>query len=288
MKGKIIWLMISCLMVAALVLGSCAPAAEPSPTPTPKAKEGPQYGGEFVQCHPQPSTGNDDALAVPWLTHGCKYTNEKLLRGDWAKGLAGTGESKWLLGNWPSMDLLTGCLAESWEVPDPQTIIYHIRKGIHWHDKPPVNGRELVADDVVFSIKRQWEIPESYLSGNFQVGPESVTAPDKWTVVAKLPPGKTQPLLQALSMEMRIVAPEAIKEYGDQRDWRHVVGTGAFIITDEVPGASISFKKNPNYWQDDPVHPGNRLPYIDELKWVTIKDLSTQIASLRTGKVDWL
>src|SRR6266705_6135003 len=39
-------------------------------------------------------------------------------------------------------------LAERWEAPDDRTYIFHLRQGVHWHNKPPVNGRELVAEDV--------------------------------------------------------------------------------------------------------------------------------------------
>src|SRR5499427_2710925 len=38
-------------------------------------------------------------------------------------------------------------LAERWEQPDDTTYIFHLRQGITWHNKPPVNGRELVAED---------------------------------------------------------------------------------------------------------------------------------------------
>ena len=45
-------------------------------------------------------------------------------------------------------------LAERWEAPDDTTYIFHLRQGVHWHHKPPVNGRELVAEDVKFSFDR--------------------------------------------------------------------------------------------------------------------------------------
>ena len=45
-------------------------------------------------------------------------------------------------------------LAERWEQPDDTTYIFHLRKGVKWHNKPPVNGRELVAEDVKFTYDR--------------------------------------------------------------------------------------------------------------------------------------
>src|SRR5215813_15442331 len=45
-------------------------------------------------------------------------------------------------------------LAERWETPDELTYVFHLRRGVHWHNKPPLNGRELVADDVKFTFDR--------------------------------------------------------------------------------------------------------------------------------------
>src|SRR5213594_4834217 len=45
-------------------------------------------------------------------------------------------------------------LAERWEQPDDTTYIIHLRKGVRWHNKPPVNGRELTAEDVRYSVER--------------------------------------------------------------------------------------------------------------------------------------
>jgi ABC-type transport system substrate-binding protein len=45
-------------------------------------------------------------------------------------------------------------LAESWEELDDTTYVFHLRKGVKWHNKPPVNGRELVAEDVKFTFDR--------------------------------------------------------------------------------------------------------------------------------------
>ena len=49
----------------------------------------------------------------------------------------------------------TNChLAESWEFSEPGTYVVHLRKGIHWQNIPPVNGRELTSDDVAYHYHR--------------------------------------------------------------------------------------------------------------------------------------
>jgi len=75
-------------------------------------------------------------------------------------------------------------LAESWEQPNPTTIICHIRKGVQWQNLPPVNGRELDANDVAWSMNRFIGVK----TGTFTARPyvDSVTATDKWTVIIKM------------------------------------------------------------------------------------------------------
>src|SRR6267142_1905640 len=47
-----------------------------------------------------------------------------------------------------------GDLAESWTQPNDRTYVFRLRKGVRWHLKPPVNGRELTAEDVKFTYER--------------------------------------------------------------------------------------------------------------------------------------
>ena len=70
------------------------------------------------------------------------------------------------------------------------------------------------------------------------------------------------------------------------KDWRNVVGTGPWVLTDLVEGSSMTLTKNPNYWSDDEKYPGNRLPYVDEFRIKVIPEPATRIAALRTGQID--
>ena len=72
------------------------------------------------------------------------------------------------------------------------------------------------------------------------------------------------------------------------KDWRNVVGTGPYMLTDWTEGSSISLQKNPDYWDFDEKYPENRLPYIDEIQKLFINEEATQLAALRSGKVDHL
>ena len=205
-----------------------------------------------------------------------------------------------LTGYMAPLYALTGAVAESWEQPDPTTYVFHIRSGIHWHDKPPVNGRELTATDAEYSFQRilgnkltgtEFSDAEPSPGGGSLVSLpwESVEATDERTLVMKL----TEPRLIALGVildwySMAIHPREVIDEHGDMADWRTVVGTGPYMITDLVPQVSITWTRNPNYWRNDEKYPENRLPYIDEMKGLQMNEVATMLAGLRSGKIDFV
>jgi ABC-type transport system substrate-binding protein len=59
------------------------------------------------------------------------------------------------------------------------------------------------------------------------------------------------------------------------------------MITDLVKGSSVTYTKNPDYWGYDEKYPENRLPYVDELKFVIIPDAAATYAALRSRTIDW-
>ena len=217
---------------------------------------------------------------------------EKLEKVDWAIDRNEFDLTSYHPPIWP----LRGNLAEGWEMPDDTTIIFNIREGVHWHDKAPMNGRELTAKDIEYNFHRWLAMGE--FSGAERSAwirilgiPEweSITATDDWTVVFKLKEPHIWALSHILSSEMAwIYPPEVIKEHGDAHDWKNLVGTGPFMLTDAVDGSSYTWTKNPDYWGYDEKYPQNRLPYIDQLRALDLPEETARIAALRTGKIDML
>ncbi|MFC2072818.1 clostripain-related cysteine peptidase [Chloroflexota bacterium] len=255
-----------------------------------------KYGGVFTQTLVSDPRYFDEAFYSISMAPTLHLTNEELLTGDWAKGPAGSGEASWLYSRLPAPDALDGSLAESWETIDSQTLVFHVRPGVYFHDKPPTNGRVMTANDVVFSLKRLWETPGSYhyvaypWETNFEVldGGPWITATDNWTVEIKSLPGKLAAVYEIVGDYSKIVPPEVIAASGNMSDWRDACGTGPFMLMDYVEGSSATFDRNPDYWMKDPLHAENQLPYLNSIRWYIIPDLSTRLAAIRTGKIDWL
>ena len=60
------------------------------------------------------------------------------------------------------------------------------------------------------------------------------------------------------------------------------------MLDDFVTEVSATLGRNPDYWGYDGRFPENKLPYADEIKMIVIQDISTTLAALRTGKIDWV
>jgi len=244
MKKKIVWALVSCLMVLSLVMASCGPAEveeeeeeeevvvieeeeEEEVEEEVVEEEGllppevPKYGGVHVFISPEPM-GFDPAYTMSVEVRDQFITHDELMGEDWTKGPAGTGETDWVQGFVGRLDLLTGELAESWEMPDDETIIFHIRKGVHFWDKYPANGREFTAEDAAWEIERQWTAPRGFLRITNKPGDALISAKalDKYTLELKVP-AHVQGLHLVLDGEqIHMSAPEIVDVYGDMKDWR--------------------------------------------------------------------
>jgi peptide/nickel transport system substrate-binding protein len=313
MGKKFFWLILSCLLVLSLLLASCGtkttltttsttilttiPTTElttvSTTTPTTKSAtvaEIPQYGSTFTY-----RISSDPADFDPYfLSIGppCALYLEQLAMRDLSINRSVFDFKTAFI----PLQYWTGRLAENWEISsDFMTYTFHIRKGIQWQDKPPVNGRELTAYDIEWNYHRVLGLGSGFTKGSTYISLanwaliKSVTATDKYTIVMKASQpsiDQLRSILDIRSVNLDIVAREAVEKWGNVNDWRNAIGTGPFILKDYTTGSSMDFSKNPNYWGYDPVYPKNRLPYVDKVKILIIPDIATTMAALRTGKVD--
>ena len=259
---------------------------------TGKMVTAPEYGGTITYAR-----GSDWPHADVYFHHHAgevvSGVVERLTIADWALDRDVFNYRTTYLPDF----IYRGHLAESWEVPDDTTFIFNIRKGVHWHDKAPMNGRELTAKDIEYNLHRYLGLgsgytePATYWASNpMALLPwKSITATDDWTLVFKLTKADPDALGTFLTTILTFTyPPEVIEEHGDVKDWRNLVGTGPFELTDWVEGSSVTWEKNPNYWGYDEKYPENRLPYVDGLTALIMPDAATRLAALRSGRIDVL
>lgn len=170
-------------------------------------------------------------------------------------------------------------LAERWEMLDDTTYVFHLRRGVRWHHKPPLNGRELVAEDVKFTFDRfltEKGNPDRYVLESV----DRVEVVDRYTVKFLL----KEPfvwLVDALAIPrgMWIIAPEVVDKFGDLKKPEAVIGTGPFVLEHYEPNVKTVFKRHPDYFL-----PGQ--PHVDGVEWLVLEDPSTGLAMYRTGQID--
>jgi peptide/nickel transport system substrate-binding protein len=174
---------------------------------------------------------------------------------------------------------LEGDLAESWTQPNETTYVFKLRRGVHWHNKPPVNGRELVADDVVYTMNR-FQTTKGNANAFMLKAVDKVEALDKYTVkfTLKAPHAWLLDLL-ASPMAAAIVAKECVEKFGDLKKWESVVGTGPWMLDSYRPNQGLTWVRNPSYFVKG-------LPYIDRIEAAVDEDNASRISSFLAGKYD--
>jgi peptide/nickel transport system substrate-binding protein len=179
----------------------------------------------------------------------------------------------------PGTFLIEPDLAERWEAPDDTTYIFHLRKGVKWHNKPPVNGREFVAEDVQFTFNRF--LAEQANPLRYMLEPvDRVEVVDRYAVkfILKEPYVWLLDVL-ATSKAMWIIAREVIEKFGDLKKPESAIGTGPFLLERYEPNVKTVFTRHPEYFLTG-------LPWVDGVEWLVINDPSTGLAMYRTGQLD--
>ena len=257
---------------------------------TGKVIPAPEYGGTIVrlQTNEPPHT---DTYFTHHAANATDGVTESLAHADWGIDRAVFDHMKRPTPLW----VMRGQLATDWVQNDPLTYTIGIRDDVYWHDKAPMNGRKMTAQDVEWNFQRYLHLGE-FAEG--QEGPcctfksvkwDSVTATDDNTVVFKLQEPNIDTLtILFTSYSPHILPREVVEEHGDIQDWRNLVGTGPFMLADWVDGSSMTWEKNPNYWGTDEKFPENQLPYADATRVLVMKDEATRIAAMRTAKGDYM
>lgn len=256
-----------------------SPTATPVPTPTPVVSAAPSgnHGGSLTVMGyadiPHRDVHQEFQETLTTLGPGLAYSRLLRLR---------TGP----LVEQPSL-LLECDLCESWQLTPDFSYEFQLRPGVRWQNLPPVNGRELVADDLVYSYQRMqtpgW--PNASLFSDRGIG--GFEALDPHTLLVKLAFLDNDALLALADGHSKIVAREVVEQFGDLKE-SPVVGTGPWIWEDTEQGVGSTFSANPDYFESG-------LPFLDELAVRVVKPAqatetasAARLAAFQVGQVDVL
>ena len=165
------------------------------------------------------------------------------------------------------MNLVPG-LAESWEVIDDTTTVFHLRQGVKFH-----NGEEMTSEDVKYSLERC--IANPGVNYNYLII-ESITCDDDYTVTIKTS-APFNALLYRLSLDAASIICKSADTSAEEFN-KNPVGTGPFKFVSWELGGDVVLEAFEDYWGGAPA--GKRVIFR------TIPEALNRTIGLETGEVD--
>ncbi|MBI2941494.1 MAG: ABC transporter substrate-binding protein [Chloroflexi bacterium] len=164
-------------------------------------------------------------------------------------------------------------LATSWQSSDDlKTWTFSLRQGVRFH-----HGKVFNADDVVFTFRRLLDPRTASAARSILSFMEGVEKTDDHTVLFHLKQANAD-LPMILGFAQGRILPS---DRGDEQIAREPSGTGPFRFKELVPGDRVTMVRNPDYWE-----PG--LPYLDEVRHVTMPEQASQTAALTGGTIEMI
>jgi ABC-type transport system substrate-binding protein len=154
---------------------------------------------------------------------------------------------------------------------DGLTVTWKLRSDVKFHDGTPFN-----AAAVKWNLERKLNKKQP-LADLLPI--KTIETPDEGTVKLSLsrPSAGMNNYLSTKTFSM--YSPTHAEKVGDDGLKSTAVGTGAYTLVELKPNEAVLLKKNPDYWQKG-------LPYLDEVTFRMVPNISTRAALLESGEVD--
>ncbi|HKI99992.1 MAG TPA: ABC transporter substrate-binding protein [bacterium] len=169
---------------------------------------------------------------------------------------------------------IVGDLATSWDVSkDGKTYTFHLHHGVTFHD-----GTPLTSKDVVTNFEYIMNPPQGVLSPRkaYYLMVDSVSAPDKYTVVFKLK-FPTAAFIPAVAMPFNYIYPGDKLKSDPHWFEQHVLGSGPFQFVEYEPGAKVVGKRYPKYYVKG-------RPYLDSIEGIYAAKQNVYVDAIRGGR----
>lgn len=174
-------------------------------------------------------------------------------------------------------------LVEQWEIPDPKTYIFHLRKDVKFHD-----GTDFNADAVKFNLDRYLTDKTSRRASEIS-SIQTMDVTDPYTLKITLKAPFVPFLANLVDRAGMMLSPKAVQAGGADFSRKPLgAGTGAFKFVEWITNDHLTMERNPNYWKKDAS--GTQLPYLDKVIFRPITDETVLLTNLKTGDLDayWL
>jgi peptide/nickel transport system substrate-binding protein len=173
----------------------------------------------------------------------------------------------------PSLQV-TPALAESWQNIDPTTWRIKLRSGVTFQD-----GSPLTAEDVIYSLNRVKDIPNSPAPFTGNIGAiASMSVIDPQTIEFKTK-GPTPDFIEQVGLvyivQKKLAEGKSIEAFNNGSA---AIGTGAYKVKEWVPGDHLSLVRNDKYWGPKPAFENVTIKFI--------ANDAARVAALRSGAVD--
>jgi peptide/nickel transport system substrate-binding protein len=170
---------------------------------------------------------------------------------------------------------LHGDLAESWDVPDPLTYVFHLRRNVRFHDAHPVTSADVKAT-FEFIMNPANRSPKR---GAFRMV-ASIEAPDDASVIFHLKEPYASFTTSLVRGAVGIVPANAPTDFA-----RHPIGSGPFRFVSQSQDDEVVVERNPDYF--GLLHSGSGgTALISRIRFRVVPDAIVRALELRKGSAD--
>ncbi|QTH40512.1 hypothetical protein J4772_23365 [Cohnella sp. LGH] len=162
-------------------------------------------------------------------------------------------------------------LAEKWELPDPKTIVFTLRKDVAFHD-----GTPFTSADVKYTYDSIRDLEFKAPNAKLYEAIDSVEATDDYTVKFTLKQ-PSAPLLYYLDLG---IVPKHIGEKNDGTLATNPIGTGPYKFVKWDKNSKLFFEVYDKY------HDG--VAKTKQMTYFVIPDNTTRVSALEAGDIDFV